>query len=255
MDTIGLVVAMSQEIHPFLRFARGWNRTTFGKFPGYRFKLFGRDCRLVRSGIGLERAILAARALLADARPQLLISFGVGGGIEADLHVGDVVLGRESCQLDLFGVSQFRPLASLTNLAQEAVAQALQPRGTGLVWGTIVTTPGSQTLQPRAEILHPVLDMETAGVALVAEDMGIPLLALRALSDTPLEPIPFDIEAFTSGKAGTRLVRIAQTLLQHPGIIFQLIRLGQNTEKAAQNAALALVTALSHPLPGEINPD
>jgi len=122
-----------------------------------------------------------------------------------------------------------------------------------VVWGTIVTTPGSQTILPRPEILHPVLDMETAGVARVAEEMGIPLLALRALSDTPQEPIPFDIEAFTTGKVGTRLHRIARTFLQHPGIIFQLLRLGQNTEKAAQNAALALVTALSQPLPGESN--
>lgn len=252
MDTIGLVVAMSQEIHPFLRYARGRKRTPIGKFQGYRFELSGRDCLLVRSGIGLERAMLATRALLAEVRPQLLISFGIGGGTEADLHVGDVLLGRESCQLDATGVSQFRPLVLLTENAQKAISQVLQPRRASVVLGTIVTTPGSQNLQPRPELLHPVLDMETAGVAKVAEEMGIALLALRGLSDTPQEPIPFDIEAFTSGKARPRLRRISGTLLQHPGIIFKLIRLSQNTEKAAQNAALALVTALSQPLPGEI---
>lgn len=255
METIGLVVAMSQEIRPFLRYARGWKRAAIGKFPGYRFELSGRVCRLVRCGIGLERAILATRALLTEARPQLLISFGVGGGTEADLQVGDVVLGRESYQLEASGMSHFQPLAGLTDSAQKAISQALQPRGASLVSGTIITTPGSQALQPRADLLHPVLDMETAGVARIAREADLPLLAMRALSDTPQEPIPFDIEAFTSGLWSNRLQHIGGTLLQHPGIIFQLIRLGQNTEKAAQNAALALVTALSLPLSGMVDTD
>lgn len=252
MDSIGFVVAMSQEIHPLLHYARGWRRSPFGKYPGYRFELFGRNCGLVNSGIGLDCAILATRALLAEVQPNLLISFGVGGGTEVDLHVGDIVVGRESCQLVASGLVRFRPLARLPDQSYQAMSQAVEPRGAGVVWGTIITTPGSQTIQPKTKLLHPVLDMETAGVAQVAEEMGIPLLALRALSDTPAEPIPFDIEAFTSGKLGPRVGRIASTLFQHPGMILQLIRLGQNTEKAAENAALALIAALGQPMPGEV---
>jgi adenosylhomocysteine nucleosidase len=248
METIGLVVAMPQEVRPLLAYAMGWKRAAIGKFPGYRFELSGRECLLVRCGIGLESAILAGRALLAEVQPKLLVSFGVGGGVTDDLSVGDVVLGRESCELYVAELSNFRPLAPLTDQAQEAITQALRPHDAKVVWGTIVTTPGSQTIQPRPEILHPVLDMETAGVARIATEAGIPLLALRALSDTPREPIPFNIQAFTSGRWSTRLRRMTGTILRHPGILNRLVRLGRNTEKAAQNAALALATALSQPI-------
>jgi len=254
MKTIGFVVAMSQEIHPLLRHIKGWKPARFGKFPGYRFELYGRNCVLVKSGIGMERAILATRALLAEEQPDLLISYGVGGGIETDLHVGDVVLGSISCQLKSSGLDNFLPLFSLTGAALEAITRALKPHGASVACGTIVTTPGSQTLQPSPEILHPVLEMETAGVAEVAKERGIPLLALRALSDTPQEPIPFDIEGFLNGKTSHRLRRILRTFLKHPETIVNVVRLGKNTEKAAENAVLALTAAMSQPMLGEVDP-
>jgi len=48
-----------------------------GSFTGYRFRLDGRDCLLVQSGMGLKRAGEVAHALLAAASPQVLVSFGV----------------------------------------------------------------------------------------------------------------------------------------------------------------------------------
>jgi adenosylhomocysteine nucleosidase len=245
METIGLVVAMSQEIQPLRPYTEGWKRTAFGTFRGFEFKLSGRNCLLVHSGIGLARATQASQALLREASPRLLISVGVGGGVEDDLHVGDVVLGRESCALVGSNLVDFHPLVGLTGSTLEVLAQALHPYATRLVLGTIITTPGSQSLPPGIQVLHPVLDMETSAVARVAAEAGVPLLALRALSDTPQEPIPFDLEAFTSGRWVTRVRRILGTLLRHPGILPRMLQLGRNTDRAARHAALALVTVLS----------
>jgi hypothetical protein len=89
--------------------------------------------------------------------------------------------------------------------------------------------------------------METAGIARVAAEQGIPILALRVVSDGPQEPIPFDLEAVTDEESNLRIGKLIEMVLRHPRIIFQSIRLIRNVERAAENAAIALVAALGQP--------
>src|SRR3972149_5726330 len=100
MEPIGFVAAMSQEVRPFLRRVGKWEHAALGTFPGYRFRLFDLDYVLVECGIGLRRATDATHALVAAARPHLLVSFGVAGAVQNDLQVGDVVLVHDACLLD-----------------------------------------------------------------------------------------------------------------------------------------------------------
>jgi hypothetical protein len=91
--------------------------------------------------------------------------------------------------------------------------------------------------------------METAGIARVAAEQGIPLLALRAVSDGLQAPIPFDLEAVIDEDSNLQIGKLIKMALRHPRIILQSIRLSQNVERAAKNAAIALVAALSLPSP------
>lgn len=245
-----MIAAMPQESGALLRRIGEWERTMFGPFRGYRFRLFDRNCLLVRSGMGFRRAMDATRALLAGTSPQFLISFGVAGAVKDDLQIGDVIVARVSCLLDKGFPSQFLGLASLTDAAQQAAARALQVRGARLVSGTAITTRGSQAVPLQLETMaNPVLEMETAGIARVAAEQGLPLLALRAVSDGPQAPIPFDLEAVTDEDSNLQMDKLIKMALRHPRIILQSIQLIQNVERAAKNAAIALVAALSLPSP------
>ena len=245
-----MIAAMPQESGALLRRIGEWERTMFGPFRGYRFQLFNRNCLLVQSGMGIRRAIDATRALLAETSPQFLVSFGMAGAVKEDLQVGDVIVARYTCLLDKGIPSQFQGLASLTDAAQQAAAQALQRRGARLFSGTAITTRGSQVvnLQPK-RMAYPVLEMETAGIARVAAEQGLQLLALRAVSDGPQAPIPFDLEAMTDEDSNLQLGKLIRTALRHPRIILQSIRISKNVERAAKNAAIALIAALSLPSP------
>ena len=141
-----------------------------------------------------------------------------------------------------------RPLASLSEAAWNAAAQVLQPDGARLVAGTAITTRGSQVvLQPLERIAHPVLEMETAGIAQVAAEMGIPLVSIRSVSDGPQSPIPFDLGAILDEKYNLRIGKMLMMVLHSPQIIFQARQMMQNSRKAADHAARALVAALSQP--------
>jgi adenosylhomocysteine nucleosidase len=248
MVSVGLIAAMPEEVRPLLRRVAGWQACRVGRFSGYRFRLGGRDCLLVRSGIGLQRAGEAARALVAEARPSLLVSFGVAGAVRDGLQIGDVVAIGSASLLDQWG----RPglvvdLARWSVPAQAAAAETLALVGGGarLVWGTALTTPGAQAVQAEALAMeNPLLEMETTAIAQAAVEYNIPLVGLRGVSDNPAQPLPIDPSAVMDEDYHLRIGRLAGILARRPGIMLQLGRLHRNTALAAENAAVAVVAAL-----------
>ncbi|MBN1581830.1 MAG: phosphorylase [Anaerolineae bacterium] len=245
METIGLIAAMPQEIKPVLRRVGKRERTTLGPFSCYRFQLANLDCLLVESGIGLKRAIAATRELLSAARPSLLVSFGVAGAVRNDLRVGDVVLASGACLLDEGIPGAVLPLAPFTNAARQAATQAMKRRGARLVAGTALTTLGPQVVRdlPPATA-YPVLEMETAGIAQLAAEQGIPLFALRAVSDLVEDGLPLSIQELTGEGLTPRIGKIVKSVLRRPRIIPQLVRLAWHVEQAAENLAIALLAIL-----------
>ena len=245
METIGLIAAMSQESAALLRCVGKRERTRLGPLRGFRFQLAGQDCLLVTSGMGLERAAQATRALLEAINPQLLVSFGIAGAVHDDLNIGDVVNARNVCLLEKGVPGLLLPLKALTETAWKAAAQALQPRGARLLQGTAITTRGSQvTPQQAGELSNPVLEMETIGIARVAAEKGIPLISLRAISDGPQAPIPVDLETLMDEEYHYRIGAMIRMILRRPRILLQSRQIVQNSSIAAQNAANALVAAL-----------
>jgi adenosylhomocysteine nucleosidase len=114
METIGIIAAMSQERDAVLRFVHKWEGSALGPFRCQRFQLADRDCILVTSGMGLKRAAEAARTLIEATSPQLLVSVGVAGAVNADLEIGDVVASRNTCLLDQGVLGPSQPLALLS---------------------------------------------------------------------------------------------------------------------------------------------
>jgi nucleoside phosphorylase len=238
METIGLIAAMPQESDALLRCIKGWKRVTLGPFRGARFQLMDRDCLSVISGMGINRAAESTRALLAGSSPHLLVSFGIAGAVNDDLNIGDVVISGNTCLLDKGLPSPFQSLAPLSESAWNAAARALQPVSARLVHGTAITTRGSQVvLQQMAQMTNPVLEME------------IPLISIRSISDGPQSPIPLDLEAVMDEEYNFRIGKLLMMVLRHPQIIFQSRQMMQNSTKAADHAAKALVAMLSQPSP------
>ena len=245
MDTIGLIAAMPQESDALLGCVQGWKRITVGSYNAARFELSGQTCLLVTCGMGARRAGEAARALVEGCAPRMLISFGIAGAVEVDLRIGDGVTADAVCRLEQGVPGALLPLAAWPESAREAAAQALSGRGARLWAGTAVTTGGSQvTGTLLGKLLHPILEMETAGIAQVAAGKGIPLYAIRAISDGPQDPIPFDLGEMMDEDSNLRAGRLLKAVLRRPAILLQSGRLMRNSRIAAANAAAALAAVL-----------
>lgn len=255
METIGLIAAMEVESAALLRRVKIWRQVKLGPLAASYFDLSGQTCLLVTSGMGARRAEAAARLLIEQAQPRALIAFGIAGAVEPDLRIGDVVLAESACRWDGSTSGPLVPLSALPDPARQAVEQALTPRGARLWAGTAVTTGGAQAAAHQlAHLPNPVLEMETAAIAEAiaqatasAAGQAPPLYAMRAISDNPRAPIPFDLGQMVDEDANLIPSRLLKATIRQPGKLLQLPRLMRNSRRAAENAAAAVDAALSEP--------
>ncbi len=246
METIGLIAAMPQESAALLRQVKGWKRISVGAFRGYSFELSGRTCILGTSGMGLRRASEATRKLIESYSPILVISFGIAGAVEADLEIGDVVAIEAVRRLEQGVLSAPNPLNPLRDTVWQTAGQVLARRGAHLYPGTAITTGGSPVSEDLlAGTTHPVLEMETAGIEKITSEKGIPLAAIRAISDGPCAPIPFDLTEIMDQDANLRADKILTAIAHNPRIMLQFSRSMRNSKLAADNAAAAVLAVLS----------
>lgn len=207
-----VVVAMEEEERAIVDVLGGVEAESgeFGarvRVPFRRFFVGDRRITLARSGIGPVNAAMTVVLIAEHAPVDGIFLFGVGGAVSAKLAIGDVVVATEVLQHDSFSSLDFghARMASGHYLLSEADVAAHSPlRRTdseGVAWlaevfrergfhrGVILS--GSEfvgTVERKRAIaaLHPealLVDMEAAGVAHVAERLGIPFLVVKTVSD------------------------------------------------------------------------
>lgn len=250
MATIGLIAAMPDEIRPLLRLVKPWERSRSGRFPLWRLRTGDTDLCLVESGMGVDRAATATEALVAAASPAVIISFGFGGAALPGLPVGELAVGMSSW---LAGPQGLVPCRGIDRTLAKGLAAELDRRCGGVARGDIITSTrilrkGDLAQRLQATIASPILDMETAAVAEVCHRHGIPLVALRAISDDAAEELAFSLDEFTDSEMAIRPLKVLATIACKPWIIPQLLRLARNSRAAGKRLAggvLASVEFLS----------
>jgi adenosylhomocysteine nucleosidase len=221
-----------------------------GPYRATRLDFHHRICILITSGMGIKRAADATRILVAEANPQSLVSFGIAGAVHPDLQIGDVVVSTRSYLLENGIPGKPRTLTNLSEAAWKAAIEALKPNNAHLLVGTTITTHGSQiNIEETEDIPLPILEMETAGIAQVAAENGIPLASIRSISDGPSAPIPIDLAAAMDENDNIRIDRLLRMILRDPKIIFQSGRMMKNSRIAEDTAALALLAIVNQPGP------
>lgn len=239
---VGMIAAMPEEVSPLLKRAGRYRREQVQGCTLYRFTLGETPVALIESGMGPEHAAFAARVLLAQVAPRLILNFGFGGGVRPGLAAGDLVLAQRVLWLEDGSLREApAPDAALNDrLFQLAQASAIRVfRGTFVTSARITGKEVASALLSRQEA-HPVLEMETAAIAEVAARAGIPVVALRGISDPADEELAFSLEEFTDSNLNLKISRVLATVLARPRIIPQLIRLSGNARKAGNNLALCL---------------
>ena len=227
MKPIGIVSALAAEARTLGPAAR----------QGAELRRLTDDALLAVSGIGEGAAAAAARRLVL-AGATALASFGMAGGLDPTLVCGAVLLPEEI-------IAPNGAAVSATAAEWRQRLRAALPASCIVCGGRLLTSERPvANRQAKAAVWREAravaVDMESAAIAQVARQAGIPFICLRVVVDTAFDEIPAAVLA-ASGGGQLRLGRLLAALLRAPGDVGGLIRLSARYRIAMR--ALASVVA------------
>jgi adenosylhomocysteine nucleosidase len=175
-----------------------------------RGRLHGKSVAVIHTGVGRKTCCERMEVLLRREQFEYVISAGFAGALEKGLCIGNLLVSENYSSPQLLRSPQL-------NLADD-----------GVFLGKLLTVSGVIESSAEREQLATksgaaAVDMETEFIADACADHHLPLLSLRAISDTVSEPFPapanvlFDVE-----KQQTDFARLAFFLVTHPGAFARL---------------------------------
>ena len=183
------------------------------------------DVRVLITGMGARNAGRAAREAWQELRPSRVFTCGFAGALDPSLLIGDVLCARDT---------PVRGAKPVTFHCATRVAVTVEEKS-----------------KLRAQTGADAVEMESAVIARVCREAGVPCVTLRVVSDTAQEDLPLDFNTLLDGNDQLSSVKLALAILKAPHKIPALIGLGRNSARAASRLAHALVAALDTVLSSE----
>ncbi|MBE9914131.1 5'-methylthioadenosine/adenosylhomocysteine nucleosidase [Paenibacillus donghaensis] len=198
---IAIITAMEEEMAPFRSESRIQARSQVGKVIVEEAIYRDQPIILVESGIGKVNAAVAVTLLIERYKPDLIINSGSSGAFADGLKVGDVVVATQYRYGDVdatcFGYEhgQVPQMPVKYDLDEEWVDVARQAAAVAdklpysLDFGLVLTLDSFMSESERVEWIKStfpsvkVSDMEGLAIVQAAAQYGIPVLAIKAVSD------------------------------------------------------------------------
>ena len=216
---IAVTFAVPHESHDLRRAFRPV--AAVGEYGWLRGEIARREVLLAHTGIGTAAAEKCVRTLLTEHRPRWLLSAGYAGALDPALT-----------HAELFLATDFTAPALL--------ARSTARRGTLTTQNTTAETPLEKAVLARVTGAQAV-DMETSAIARVCTEHGIPMLSLRAISDTASAQIPVPLTtSYDLTRQRPRVLALLAFLARNPSRILPFARFvrGLTPARAALTAAI-----------------
>lgn len=203
------------------------------------------------AGMGGESVQRALHRLHEQHQPDHLMMIGFAGGLDRKLTAGAVIRVRYAVNesdrvLELSDVHAPREIAdtALTHdrNPDQSVLTAEQPA---------LSLETKQALHRKYRCA--AVDMETCHAALMAQEWGVPLTVLRAVSDTADTTLPAQTATWMDADGRVHLGVLLRDLICHPSLIPQVAGMRRDAVHAAEQLALSARDAI-HKLLGMIGP-
>jgi adenosylhomocysteine nucleosidase len=240
---LAIFAALPQEIKLILKKLNSVHtelKTPFKIFSSRRHEL---HIILILSGMGVDHADQAANYILEEYKPDVIISIGFGGALYQDAEIGDLIW------------------APRVLLVSDSIKDSLELPGARVILskinhktviheGTIVTLEKwikkadiKQALSK--EIPYGVCDMETFPIAKRSLQKMIPFYAIRAITDTGIEEIPFQPDKITNASGNYAVLQAVMLILQRPFLLPKIIKLGKNSYRASKKLCYAVESMIN----------
>lgn len=195
---IGIIVAMEKELRLLLPLIENLSTLNIDGFELHRGTLAGKEICAMQCGIGKVNAALGCRAMIQEARPDIIINTGVAGGTGGKARVLDVAAATAVGYHDVWcgpGTTPGQAAGCPPQFAghEATLALAALRNNPKVKFGTIAS--GDVFVDSRSTVDHVLslypdaigVDMESGAIAQTCYRFDIPFVCLRVISDTPGE--------------------------------------------------------------------
>jgi nucleoside phosphorylase len=228
MTRIGVTFALPAESSEFLRRLGNRSRTRRDGLSIVNGTIEHRSVTVIHTGVGEKSCRERIGKFLENQQFDFLISGGFAGSLNHELQVNDLLFAENFSTLD--GKQAESSLANVSIYA-----------------ATMLTVPALIDSSEERERIAcdsgaAAVDMETEFIAQACAIRGIPLLALRVITDTPTQPFPappsvlFDVQ-----QQRTQIAAFAKFFLTNPKRIPSLIQFAKRIARARRILTNALV--------------
>jgi len=231
MTTIAVTFALPAESSEFLRRLGGKSRTDRNGISIFRGTIGDRSLEVIHTGVGEKICRERIAKFFEDQQFDFLISAGFAGSLNNELQVNDLLLAKNFSTLDLKHAQ-----SSLPNVSIYAAKMLTVP--------ALIDSSGERERIARKSGASAV-DMETEFIARACAKHGIPLLSLRVITDTPIQPFPAPPNVlFDINQQRTQLLKLLTFFLKHPIWVPRLIQFAGRIGHARKILASAVVAVV-----------
>lgn len=221
--TIGIIAAMPQELAELLLHLDNRSDETVLGRTYHTGRLSGQSVVLVQSGVGKVMSAMSVAVLADHFGVTAVINTGSAGAVAQGLAVGDVVLADQLVYHDVdltafgyaYGQMSGQPLyfdtdERLRSAFSEAIAEQDLTSRVGLI-ATGDSFIASSAIIQEIKVHFPqvlAVEMEGSAIAQAAHSLDLPVLVVRAMSDTADHEanISFDTFIIEAGKRSAQMV-------------------------------------------------
>jgi adenosylhomocysteine nucleosidase len=219
MTRFAIIAAMSGELKPL---ARGWNHERRNGVDIWRWKSDEGEWVAACAGAGVDAATRAFAEVEQDGAFEQVISVGWVGALTEEFVAGKVYEVSEV--IDARTGERFQ-----ASNWPDSSSDAMLPR--------LVTSPRvadeAEKRRLTASYGAELVDMEASAIARLAAMRGIPFLCVKGVSDALEDQLP-DFNRFISSSGQFKLARFILFILIRPWYWPALMRMGENSRKAAR---------------------
>jgi adenosylhomocysteine nucleosidase len=226
MTRIAVTFALPAESSEFLRRLGNKSRANRNGIRIVHGTIGHRSIEVIHTGVGENICRQRIGRFLENQQFDFLISAGFAGSLNHELQVNDLLVAKNFSTVDL-------KHASLSNVSIYAAK---------MLTVSALIDSGEERERIAHESGAVAVDMETEFIARACATHGIPLLALRVITDTPTQPFPAPPSVlFNIQKQRTHVAALARFFLAHPGRVLGLVQFARRITRARKILSNALV--------------
>jgi nucleoside phosphorylase len=184
--------------------------------------------RVFLTGIGVQNAASAMKAVI-QTEADVCISSGLAGALAPAYRVGDIVAARRVSSL---GTNSY--VSSDGNLLARAADCGAKVANTFITSEKLVVTGDNKRAMSH---FGDVVEMESYAVLQAARGLGVPAVAVRAISDAAGEDLPLDFTGVLDDRGRIQMLRMMSGLARRPRRIPGVVRFGLQCHRAAERLA------------------